>query len=127
MHGLFSCHSIAGITCAGVIGCSRFLLAQEPSEQNEHSEPAQQARSLHLSRPLLLLGLIAFSVLLSVGVLFDWSALYLTGTLHTSAGVAAACFSTFLVCMTLGRTVGDHLLARMGTTQKRCSREIGII
>jgi MFS family permease len=97
----------------GVAWSARFLLPPEPvpAVPGEHT---QHARALPFSRPLIVLGVIAFCAMLSVGAMFDWSAVYLSGTLHTGAGVAAAGFATFLVCMTLGRSVGDGVAAHLG-------------
>jgi MFS family permease len=46
--------------------------------------------------------------------MFDWSAVYLSGTLHAGAGLAAAGFTIFLACMAVGRSVGDALATRFG-------------
>jgi MFS family permease len=97
----------------GIAWGSRFLLPAEPVPAVP-GEQTQHVRTLPFSRPLIVLGVIAFCAMLSVGAMFDWSAVYLSGTLHTGAGVAAAGFATFLVCMTLGRSVGDGVAARLG-------------
>lgn len=97
----------------GIAWSSRFLLPPEPVLAVS-GERTQHARTLPFSWPLILLGVIAFCALLSVGAMFDWSALYLSEMLHTGAGLAAAGFATFLVCMTLGRSVGDGVAMRLG-------------
>ncbi len=79
-------------------------------------QPAKIALSFQISPTLMLLGAIAFCSFLSVGAMFDWSAVYLSGTLHTGAGLAAVGFTTFLVCMAIGRGIGDTLTARFGAT-----------
>lgn len=79
-------------------------------------QPAQRTRSFQFSSPLLLLGVMAFCSLLSIGALFDWSAVYLSGTLHTGVGLAAAGFTAFLACMAIGRSAGDVLATRFGAT-----------
>jgi MFS family permease len=99
--------------CAGIVWSSRFLLPLEPVTAVP-GDQTRKARPLHFSRTLILLGVVAFCTLLSVGAMFDWSAVYLSGTLHTGAGLAAAGFATFLVCMTLGRGVGDRMATRFG-------------
>ncbi|HET8845096.1 MAG TPA: MFS transporter [Ktedonobacteraceae bacterium] len=99
--------------CVGIAWSSRFLLSSEAAAvvSREH---ARQKRVRPFSQPLILLGVIAFCALLSVGAMFDWSAVYLSDTLHTGTGLAAAGFATFLVCMTLGRSVGDKAAMRFG-------------
>ena len=57
---------------------------------------------------------MAFCALLGEGTVADWSALYLQGTLHTNAGLAAGGFAAFSLMMALGRLVGDHLTAVWG-------------
>jgi MFS family permease len=103
--------AIAVCACVGIVWSSRFLLPSGPVPDVRRRQ-TQKALSLHFSRPLIMLGVIAFCTLLSVGAMFDWSAVYLSGTLHTGAGLAAAGFATFLVCMALGRGIGDSLLTR---------------
>lgn len=105
--------STAICACTGLIGSSRWLLPSK-SIQKTQKRPAQNVLSLHFSRPLILLGIIAFCAFLSVGAIFDWGAVYLSSTLHTGAGLAATGFTVFLLCMTLGRSVGDRLAMRFG-------------
>lgn len=97
----------------GIAWSSRFLLPPEPAlaASREHT---QHMRTLRFSRPLILLGVIAFCALLSVGAMFDWSAVYLSDTLHAGAGLAAAGFATFSACMALGRSIGDRVATRFG-------------
>jgi MFS family permease len=45
----------------------------------------------------------------------DWTAIYLSGTLRTGAGLAAAGYAAFSISMALGRGVGDSLTARVGS------------
>lgn len=104
------------ITIAGSIALvwsSRFLFSSK-QEQAAQKQPARKGLSWQFSPTLMLLGMIAFCSLLSVGALFDWSAVYLSGTLHTGDGLAAAGFTTFLACMAIGRSVGDKLAMRFG-------------
>ncbi|GCE07014.1 MFS transporter [Dictyobacter aurantiacus] len=100
--------AIALVTGVGFVGGARFLPSMTPVRG------ASKKRSLRLSPTLIGMGTIAFCALLSVGALFDWSAIYLTGTLHADAGLAAAGFATFLVCMAMGRMAGDALTTRIG-------------
>jgi MFS family permease len=107
--------AIVVCVCVGIVCSSRFLLPSGPVP-NVQKRQAHKALSLRLSRTPMLLGVIAFCTLLSVGAMFDWSALYLSGTLHTEPGLAAAGFTTFLWCMAFGRGVGDSLTTRFGAT-----------
>ncbi|BAL89077.1 putative MFS transporter [Actinoplanes missouriensis 431] len=66
------------------------------------------------NRALALLALLAFAGLLAEGAAADWSAVYLTGSLGASAGLAGAGFVAFSVTMTAGRLVGDRVVATFG-------------
>ncbi|GHO99394.1 MFS transporter [Reticulibacter mediterranei] len=112
--------AVTAVGCAAIVWSSRFLFSAK-QEQIGQKQPAKVARSFHISPTLMGLGVIAFCSLLSIGAMFDWSAVYLSGTLHTSAGLAAAGFTTFLVCMALGRSVGDALATRFGATILMCT------
>lgn len=135
-HAYFSIGSLAGATLGSIlaaleikpethffaitiIGCvalawSQSFLFSAKQEQIVPEQPVKSAHISHLSPTLIVLAVIAFCSLLSVGAMFDWSAVYLSGTLHTGAGVAAAGFTTFLACMAAGRGVGDTLATRFG-------------
>ena len=63
---------------------------------------------------MLALGLVAFCVVLGEGAMADWSAIYLSTSLHTGLGLAAAGYAAFSVVMAGGRGVGDRLTTRLG-------------
>ena len=107
----FSAITVVG--CVVLVWSSRFLFSSK-EEQRVQKQPAKIAPSFHLSPTLMMLGVIAFCSFLGVGAMFDWSAVYLSGTVHTGAGLAAMGFTTFLVCMALGRSGGDALATRFG-------------
>lgn len=100
-------------TGLGMAWSARFLVPPEPVPV-VCGEQMRQARAVPVSRPLILLGVIAFCALLSVGAIFDWSTVYLSGALHGAPGLAAAGFTIFLACMALGRGVGDRMASRLG-------------
>lgn len=66
------------------------------------------------SRPLLGLSVIAFCIMMAEGAITDWSTVYLSITLGSSAAVAGFGFAIFSTMMTLGRFNGDNLIARFG-------------
>ncbi len=66
------------------------------------------------TRALAGLGVVAFCVLLGEGAMADWSAVYLSGTLATGPGFAAAGYAAFSLTMAAGRLVGDRLVQRLG-------------
>lgn len=107
--------TIAIVGCVVLIWSSRFLFSAK-QEQIVQKQPAKIALPSQIAPTLMLLGVIAFCSFLGVGAMFDWSAVYLSGTLHTGAGLAAVGFTTFLICMAIGRSAGDSLTTRFGAT-----------
>lgn len=104
--------------CIGILCSMRFLLPTLPVRAAVTGEAGQKkAPVLYISRTLLLLGLIAFCIVLSEGAMSDWSALYLSGIVYAGAGLAAAGYATFSLFMAIGRGVGDYLAARLGSAR----------
>lgn len=66
------------------------------------------------SRPLLVLGAVAFCVLFGEGAVADWSAVYLRDATGAGPGLAAAGFAAFSLMMATGRFIGDSLSVRLG-------------
>ncbi|CAN5357405.1 MFS transporter [soil metagenome] len=66
------------------------------------------------TRPLLLLGAVAFCVLVGEGAVADWSAIYLRDIAGAGPGLAAAGFAAFSLMMAAGRFAGDALTVRFG-------------
>ncbi|HEX2181919.1 MAG TPA: MFS transporter [Rubrobacteraceae bacterium] len=100
---------VAALSLAAfVLAYGRMLPAG--ADRGEDGEPAF-ARP---TRALAGLGVIAFCVLLGEGAMADWSAVYLSGTLGTGPGFAAAGFAAFSATMVAGRLLGDRLIARFG-------------
>ncbi len=91
-----------------IISTARFLLPAH--------EDAQRTRVAFVrpTRALLALGLVAFCVVFGESTIAGWSAVYLTGTLHTGAGLAAAGYAAFSVAMACGRGLGDRLTVHLG-------------
>ncbi len=91
-----------------ILTVSRLLL---PPQADAHGQAAAFAFP---TRALLALGLVAFCVVLGEGAMADWSAIYLSTSLHTGLGLAAAGYAAFSVVMAGGRGVGDRLTTRLG-------------
>lgn len=66
------------------------------------------------TKAVLGFGLIAFCAYISEGAMADWSAVYLRGSLGTSAAFAASGYAAFSLTMTITRLVGDALVTRLG-------------
>lgn len=71
-------------------------------------EPARKRRRL------VLLGALAFLLLLTEGSAMDWSSLHAQDHLGVSKATGALAFATFVTAMTVGRFVADSVTARRG-------------
>jgi MFS family permease len=65
--------------------------------------------------PVLLIGLICFSLFLAEGTVLDWSGVYLTEYQNTPHSIAALGLFSFSLTMTFGRLTGDKTIARFGS------------
>lgn len=63
---------------------------------------------------VLLLGLLAFALLLAEGVAYDWSTIHLRDSLGSSETVAAFAYGAFSVTMTIVRLLADRVVAAWG-------------
>jgi fucose permease len=68
-------------------------------------------------RPVLLLALLCFLIMLTEGAMADWGGVYLRGDLGADAGLAASAFAAFAAGMTIARLTGDWLNRRLGATR----------
>ena len=64
------------------------------------------------SRPVLILGAIAFASMLCEGASADWTSVYLRGSVHVGAAVAGLGYTVFSLAMVLIRLSGNRLLSR---------------
>jgi MFS family permease len=104
----------AAVACAAGLG----LL---PADDTVEERPAHDHRRgiAYGSIVRRLAGLCA--ILLAAAVMEDvpssWSAIYLRDVLHTSAGAAGLGYVGFAIAMTVGRFVGDRVVARFGAVR----------
>lgn len=75
------------------------------------AEPRPRRRLL-FSRTILTLAAIAFAGLVCEGAAADWSAVYLRGSLGTSAGYAGLAYTAFSLTMVAVRLAGNRLTTR---------------
>ncbi|WKG13122.1 MFS transporter [Nocardia sp. PE-7] len=118
------------LTCASVCGLLvtaalvPHLVSHHRAEPLSHAEhydmadEADPADSTRLrttqTRKVLLLGSIAFVLLLAEGVAADWSALQVRERLGASEAGAALAFGAFSATMTLGRFLADRVSGAIG-------------
>lgn len=65
-----------------------------------------------LSRPVLVLGAIAFASMLCEGASADWASVLLHGSLRASAAVAGFAYTAFALTMVITRLSGNRVLTR---------------
>ncbi len=102
---------LCAVSAAGVltvVAVTRFLL--EPAADSAPEGPLFALPT----RALALVGLFAFSVLLSEGAVNDWAAIYLSDEVGTSEALAAGGLAAFSLTMGIGRLAGDRLNERFG-------------
>jgi predicted MFS family arabinose efflux permease len=63
---------------------------------------------------VLALGVLCFIVFLVEGAMLDWSAVLMTEQRAASPATAGFAFASFSLAMTLGRLVGDRVVAKLG-------------
>lgn len=130
-HGLYSIGGMAGAACGGLVAsfgvdplphllgaallllivavlASRRLLPRDVECVTHEPAFALPTRSL------VNLGIVAFCVMLSEGAMADWSAVYLSRTLETGPGLAAAGYAVFSLAMAACRLAGDRLTQLLG-------------
>ncbi|MEV0207322.1 MFS transporter [Streptomyces sp. NPDC050788] len=101
----------ATLTLLGVLAC-RWVLDLQPAEDEE--PPPRFALP---PRSALLIGAVGFCAVFAEGASLDWSAVYLRDRLETSAGLAAACTTGFMLTMAVARLVGDAVVNRFGAVR----------
>ena len=82
----------------------------------------------HMTRPhgrLLLIGILAFSTMLSEGAIADWSGLFLRVVRGLGEGVVGYGYSAFAAAMVIGRMTGDAIVARL--TEQKALRYGGLL
>lgn len=103
-------HVIAAVTLTllGVTAC-RWVLDLQPGEEEE-----PPPRFTLPPRSALLIGAVGFCAVFAEGASLDWSAVFLRDQLDTSAALAAASTTGFMLTMAVARLVGDSVVNRFG-------------
>ena len=103
---------VAAVLAAASAVLLRGLLSAEHHVREDHEREERVAVPWTL--PLLLLGVIAFCSFVGEGSASDWSAVYMTQELGTSAALGALAFAAFAVTMAAARFAADPLRVRWG-------------
>lgn len=100
----------------GVAVAIVLVLPARPIARFGSREPASGGKGAHRSLRLriIVLGVLAFLLMLAEGVANDWSALHATEQFSVDAASAALAYGTFAVAMTIGRLSVDRLVMAVG-------------
>ncbi|HEY1084965.1 MAG TPA: MFS transporter [Prosthecobacter sp.] len=116
--------------CGGGLVVFHHLHVEHPGEMQAGPENAAKASSgisWRQRKRLLVLGVVAFCVMIGEGAMADWSAVFLRDVVQASEGTAAAGYAAFSIAMALGRFAGDGLAAWLGPVLLvRCSGVLAV-
>ncbi|MFF7407094.1 MFS transporter [Streptomyces murinus] len=101
----------AVLTVLGVLSCT-WVLDIQPTEGEEPSP-----RFALPPRSALLIGMVGFCAVFAEGASLDWSAVFLRDRLDSSAGLAAASTTAFMLTMAVARIAGDAVVNRFGAVR----------
>ncbi|MFI1765616.1 MFS transporter [Streptomyces sp. NPDC020800] len=101
----------AVLTLLGLLACT-WVLDVQPAEDEE--PPPRFALP---PRSALLIGAVGFCAVFAEGASLDWSAVYLRDRLESSAGLAAASTTGFMLTMAVARIAGDAAVNRYGAVR----------
>ncbi|MFE9451491.1 MFS transporter [Streptomyces sp. NPDC006739] len=101
----------ATLTLLGVFFSGRVLDLQPAEDEEPPPRFALPPRSA------LLIGAVGFCAVFAEGASLDWSAVFLRDRLDSSAGLAAASTTGFMLTMAVARLAGDMLVNRFGTVR----------
>ncbi|HEY2043990.1 MAG TPA: MFS transporter [Jatrophihabitans sp.] len=99
--------ALAVLLAVATAWCARQFIADHRAEDYRDGGRVFELR-------LVLLGIAGVCALLAEGSSADWSPVYLRDDLHVSSGHAGIAFGAFTVTMTIGRMIGDRVVARLG-------------
>lgn len=101
--------SVAAGVIAAAVAIKPWVLRHRPTPS-----AADTRDSPRRTDSVLFLGVLAFCCLVGEGAAADWSSVYLSDELGSSAGFAAAAYAAFAIAMTVSRLVGDRLATLLG-------------
>ncbi|MFG2881033.1 MFS transporter [Streptomyces sp. NPDC048297] len=99
------------LTVLGLVACT-WVLDVQPAEDEE--PPPRFALP---PRSALLIGAVGFCAVFAEGASLDWSAVFLRDRLDSSAGLAAASTTGFMLTMAVARIAGDAVVNRFGAVR----------
>jgi MFS family permease len=102
---------IFAVPCLFAVGwLSTRMIPDDQAQVN--TEPGGRVRWSLLQKAIVVLAAIAFADMFCEGAVADWTAVYLHGTLHTSAVVAGVGYAAYLLIMMTVRLLGNRVMNR---------------
>ncbi|MFF5552893.1 MFS transporter [Streptomyces olivaceoviridis] len=99
------------LTLLGLVACTWVLDLQPAADEEAPPRFALPPRSA------LLIGAVGFCAVFAEGANLDWSAVFLRDRLDSSAGLAAASTTGFMLTMAVARIAGDAVVNRFGAVR----------
>lgn len=104
---------LLAVPCLFAVGwLTTRMIPDPPVLPGPTSPAASNGRSGLLQRAVVVLGAIAFVDMLCEGAVADWTAVYLRGSLHTTAVIAGLGYAAYLLTMLTVRLLGNRLMTR---------------
>jgi MFS family permease len=103
---------IFAVPCLFAVGWLSTRMIHDQTRVEGSSGPTERARWTLLQKAIVVLAVIAFADMLCEGAVADWTAVYLHGTLHTSAVVAGLGYAAYLLIMMIVRLLGNRVMNR---------------
>lgn len=104
---------IFAVPCLFVVGwLSTKMIPDDRAGADGDSGPTEKVRWSLLQKAIAVLAAIAFADMLCEGAVADWTAVYLRGTLHTSAVIAGFGYAAYLLIMMIVRLLGNKVMNR---------------
>ena len=130
-------HGIWSLACFAGIGLSALMISQSVSpfihftgvaivvlaiilafkrkKQKAFKRGEKRPLFVKPDRYLLLLGLITFCSMSCESAMFDWSINYFDKVVKSDKTYVTAGYTSFIIMFTIGRLIGDRLIAKFGT------------
>lgn len=108
---------LATLSAAAIVGIAGAAVCRRPLLADAAPAPTEDGgrRRVPWTPRVVLLGGLAFALMLSEGVAYDWSTVHLRDSLDSTETVAAWAFGAFSATMTIVRLVADRIVARVGS------------
>jgi len=104
---------IFAVPCLFVVGwLSTQMIPDDQVRVESSTGSTEKARWSLLQKAIVVLAAIAFADMFCEGAVADWTAVYLHGTLHTSAVVAGLGYAAYLLIMMSVRLLGNKVMNR---------------